>query len=255
MLLGKYARFPMMNPDDGLDISGNNEEVAEPLQDQEEETEEEVEEESQEEEEPERDFENDAKWAAARRKAEGKYKPVQEENRLLKERLKALEQEKIIDRQSQEAMSKYTSLGYDESTAKILADQDMKLERIEKERIRDKFERQAEKLENTYPDVTEDLDKLMDVCNKTGWSLEKVCKAEYGTMPEYDKKVKNGMETLVKQKATQASKPVTVGASKPDSIKLSAEDEKAYQFYAERNKGISRKQYDERVLKPRRERQ
>lgn len=256
----------MMNPDDGLDIGGNNEEVADPQEGQEqEEPEEETsddepnqeDDEEQEEEASERDYEEDAKWATARRKAESKYKPVQDENKALKERLKALEAEKAKDQKNQEAVSKYTTMGYDESTAKILAAQDLKLQEIEQGRIRDKFERQAERLETKYPDVMENLDNLIEVCNKTGWSLDKVCRAEYGEMPERDKKVKTGMETLVKNKASQASKakPVTVSQDKPAVTKLSAEDEKAYQYYAKHNPGVSRKQYDERVLKPRRERE
>lgn len=204
-------------------------------------------------EEPERDLENDAKFAAARRKAEEKLRQQEEENRLLRARLKSLEEKENNNVELSSLIQSYIGEGWDEAAAKRLANQDLKIKRMEDLQIRSSFERQAEKLESKYPDIMDNLDKLIAICDKTGWPLEKVCKAELSES-ETDTKINNGMETLVKNKATQLSKPPVVTATKPETLKFSAEDEAAYQYYTKRNPGISRKQYDEKILKPRRER-
>lgn len=156
------------------------------------------------------------------------------------------EKERELSGKKKEIADKLIEKGYDEDEALKMAENNTKVESLEREIKMLRYERQAEKLEVKYPDVTDNLERLIDICSKTGWTLEKVCAAEFG-VNEYDSKIKSEQETLIARKKTGQSTPVPI-QTPTQSIKLEPDDEKAYQFYAKENPGVSRKQYRDNVL-------
>lgn len=187
-------------------------------------------------------------------KAKQKAKAKEEENRQLKaelERYRQAAQAREDEKRRKDLEQKYVAEGWHEEYAKKLAAQDLKLEQLERRQIRGTYERQAEKLESKYPDVWNKLGEFIEICEKTGWSLDKVCRAELEEYDPVNAKIKDEQAEVLRRKSTVQKKPVTSGGSKLETIKLSAEDEAAYKTYAKYNPGVSRKQYKERVLDPR----
>ena len=78
---------------------------------------------------------------------------------------------------------------------------------------------------------------------KSGWSLEKVCVAEFGSRANESKLKREQLQPTKKKGSTL---PKT-GTSEIKSTKLEPNDEAAYQYYAQRNPGITRQQYIERT--------
>lgn len=188
-------------------------------------------------------------------KAKQKAKAISDENKALKAelaRIRAEEEKKQESNRRQEIEDQYIQEGWNEEAAKKMAQTEARLEKMERRQIRLQYETKAEKLESEYPDIMENLDKLIDLCEKTGWSLSRVAAAELDKTTEYDRKIKAEQSNVLKQTKTQ-NKPVN-NNTKLASIKLSPEDEAAYKYYAQRNPGVSRKQYKERVLDPRKNR-
>lgn len=166
----------------------------------------------------------------------------------LKAKLKDYEQKEKEDELKQkkrQIAEKYIEKGYDEDEAEEKAEKDTKVEKLESELKILKYERQAEKLESKYPAILDNLDRLIDICNKTGWTLDKVCAAEFGTNTHDDRIKSEQEQALLKKKV---SKPAAATQTPLQSVKLELEDERAYQFYIKKNPGISRKQYSENVI-------
>jgi len=189
-------------------------------------------------------------------KAKQKAKTISDENKALKARLAEIEAEKQrrADEERQSTLqAQYEAKGYDEDTAKELAEQKIELQKLKREQVKDRYIRQAEKLEAEYPDIHENLDKLIDLCRITGWSLSKVAAAELDRTTEYDRKIRTEQSNVLKQDKPK-NKPIS-NNGKLTSIKLSPDDEAAYKYYASKNPGVSRKQYKERVLDPRKNRE
>lgn len=233
------------------------EEEIEDIDEPEEEDDEEIEEPDEEpidEEEPEQ--EKIDKKTHAIIKAKQKAKAISDENKALKAelaRIKAEEEKKQESNRRKEIEDQYIEDGWNEDAAKKMAQTEARLEKMERRQIREQYERKAEKLESEYPDIIDNLERLIDLCEKTGWSLSKVAAAELDKTTEYDRKIRTEQSNALKQDK-QKNKPIN-NNSKLTSVKLSPDDEAAYKYYASKNPGVSRKQYKEKVLDPRKNRE
>ena len=147
----------------------------------------------------------------------------------------------------QSKKQEYSDAGYDELVAESLAKQEV----LEKRLDMMKYERQAEKLEGKFPKVWDKLEQFSELSKSAGWTLEKLCEAEFGkSVSEFDVRTKTEQEALLRRKKQTMSKPVATGSTPLQTAKLSESDERAYQFYAKKNPNVSRKQYKDNVLNP-----
>jgi hypothetical protein len=174
-------------------------------------------------------------------------------NKELKSKLDAIErQSKEIELVSKKKalVDKLVEKGYDDDEAEIEAEKQIEQDTMKHTVKKLEFLTENADIIAKYPDAKKNIDKLMKLQKSTGWSIEKICRVEYSVAENaFDKKVKNDQETRLKQKKKPSTTPVG-GQTKIKSLDFDPADERAYQFYAQRNPGVSRKQYQERINQP-----
>lgn len=170
-------------------------------------------------------------------------------NKELKQRLEAFEQKERekeqADRRRQIA-EKLVEKGYDEDYAFGEADKHLEAESIKETVKKLEFMTENADIIAKYPEAKRNISKLLKLQKDTGWDIEKICRIEFEDADSsYDSKIKSEQEAQLKKKKRTVT---PVGGQTPiQSVKLDPVDEKAYQFYAKRNPGVSRKQYNERL--------
>lgn len=171
-------------------------------------------------------------------------------NKQLKEELKRVsEQEELgkLEEKRKNLMSAYEDKGYDEYFAEELAEKDIRLEKLEKKFEYETYSRQAEKLSNQYPEIFDNLTDLISLCKKTGWTLDKVARAELTPNSDYDMKIK--AEQLAFRKATEARKKAidTPQQVSQKPIQLTSEQKRLFDMWRKvpSNKGKSIKDFIE----------
>lgn len=176
-------------------------------------------------------------------------------NKELRDKLVAIEKEKeqqrLETRKIQLAKQYVEEEGYEDDKALKLAEKDIKSEALEARLDRIEYMSQAEKLVNKYPDVIDELHRLIPLCKQTGWSLEKICRAELNEVSTYDVRTKAEQETLAKKTKGEIKKidnPSSSG-SKENNTALSKDQERLYQMYVKApwGKGKSRKDFLETI--------
>lgn len=176
---------------------------------------------------------------------------TKQENKKLRDELakyKQEEEERKTAAEKEKIKQKYVDNGFTEEEAQERAEEKSELSKIKKELKQLKYNSQAEKLSAKYPDIYDNLDRLIELSEKTGWSLEKVCRAELEESSEYDVRTKTEQAELIARQKKNKSKPAPGNQATLQSVKLEPEDERAYQTYLKFNPGVSRKQYKEKVL-------
>lgn len=172
-------------------------------------------------------------------------------NRDLKAKLDLLEQkDKEAEQQSKKKslVEKLVEKGYDEDEALIEADKQLDNESIKNTVRKLEFVTENSEILAKYPQAKKNVDKLIKLQKATGWSIDKICRVEYAVAENaFDNKVKSDQESRLKQKKKLSTTPAG-GQTPIQSVKLDADDEKAYQFYAKKNPGVNRKQYADNVL-------
>ena len=170
-------------------------------------------------------------------------------NKELKQRLEYFElQEKekqLLDKRKLVA-DKLIEKGYDEEYALSEADKHIETESIKETVKKLEFLTENADIIAKYPAAKKNINKLIQLQKNTGWDIEKICQIEYAlNESDYDSKIKNEQEAQLRKKKRT---PTPTGGQTPiQSIKLDSEDERAYQFYAKKNPGVSRKQYADRL--------
>jgi hypothetical protein len=172
-----------------------------------------------------------------------------QENRDLRKRLEKLEaqeHEKEMQHKRQALASKYIERGWDEEYANEQADKAIEAEAVKEKVKKLEFLTENAEILSKYPDAKRDVAKLLKLQKSTGWSLEKICRVEYADNA-FDSKVKADQESQLKKSKRNITPTPTGGQTPIQSVKLTAEDERAYQFYAKKNPGVNRKQYAEKL--------
>jgi hypothetical protein len=169
-------------------------------------------------------------------------------NKELKQRLEYFEQkEREAEQQNKrkQVAEKYVEKGYDESDAFEEADKHLESESIKQTVKKLEFMTENSDILARYPEAKKNINELIKIQKSTGWDLEKICRVEYDSTNNYDNKIKSEQEAQLR-KTKRVSMP-TGGQTPIQSVKLDPEDERAYSFYAKKNPGVSRKQYQERL--------
>lgn len=134
-----------------------------------------------------------------------------ENARLAKERQELLKQveEKQTKAKKQSIVDEYIEKGYDEDTANLYAEQNIKLEQIEeKQEILDFREEHAE-LFNTYPEAKQDIKSIIKNSKATGMTPEQICRGLYGDEKDSEVRARNSVmgkptRNITEDKATRA---------------------------------------------------
>lgn len=194
----------------------------------------------------------DKKTAAIiREKAENKR--LKEENAALKREKAEAERQRQLEAADKEYRKKLADKGYTEDEIEDKATLKREQEELKRDVQQQKYERQAEKLSSKYPEITSRLDEFIRLVEKSNGdlTLEEVCRAKLGESSAYEIRTKAEQEVLI-NKSKAASKKTVVGESKPtDSVKFSKEDEEGFQFFSNKNPGITRAEY-KKILDARR---
>lgn len=194
----------------------------------------------------------DKKTAAIiREKAENKR--LKEENAALKREKAEAERQRQLEAADKEYRKKLADKGYTEDEIEDKATLKREQEELKRDVRQQKYERQAEKLSSKYPEITSRLDEFIRLVEKSNGdlTLEEVCRAKLGESSAYEIRTKAEQEVLI-NKSKAASKKTVVGESKPtDSVKFSKEDEEGFQFFSNKNPGITRAEY-KKILDARR---
>lgn len=157
---------------------------------------------------------------------------AKQESKALKAELakyKQAEEEKKLAEQKEQLKKKYVDNGYTEEEAAERAEEKSRVAKLERKIRTMEYNSQAEKLSQRFPDIFDNLDHLVELCEKTGWPLEKVAKAELDESSEYDIKTKTEQEALLRRQKAAEKKVETGSVKTPKQTKLSPVDERTYQ--------------------------
>jgi len=177
-------------------------------------------------------------------------------NKALRDKLAALEKEKSdreqTDRDKQHKQ-KLIDSGYTEEEAEERVTDRREREELKRELKLIKYGQQAEKLASKYPDIHDHLDSFIGIVesSKGAITLAELCKAKLDESTTAEIRTKAEQESLLNRQKAKGKQIVTGEDKTTGVIKFSPEDEEAYKFYASKNPGKTRKDYNE-ILKIRR---
>jgi hypothetical protein len=173
-----------------------------------------------------------------------------QQNKILRDKLAAAEKreaERERNDRDRQLKQRLIDEGYTEQEAADKVSDRREREELASEVKRLKYNQQADKLSQRYPDIHDHLDSFIGIVesSKGAITLAELCKAKLDESTTAETRTKIEQELLLnKQKAK--SKQITEGENKAvQSVKLSPDDEEAYKFYAARNPGKSKKDYFE----------
>lgn len=174
---------------------------------------------------------------------------VDDETKELKQRLETFEQKEREKEQAErrrQIAEKLVEKGYDEDYAFGEADKHLETESIKETVKKLEFMTENADIIAKYPEAKQNINKLIKLQKDTGWDIDKICRIEFEPIDSsYDSKIKSEQEAQLRKKKRTAT---PAGGQTPiQSVKLDPADEKAYQFYAKKNPGVSRKQYNEKL--------
>lgn len=158
--------------------------------------------------------------------------------------IKRQNQQNQQENRRQQIAKSYVDKGFDEDEANRQATNDIRIEGLEKQLKQDRYERQAERLQDRFPTIFDNLDRLVELAEKTGWTLEKVARAELDEVSGYDIKTRAEQEAVLRrQKAETKQTPAGAPPANKTPVKLSAQDERVYQMMVRSGKKISREEF------------
>lgn len=177
-------------------------------------------------------------------------------NKALRDKLAAFEK-KEADREQAEKYSqqkqKLIDSGFTDEEA-----EDRIADRKEREQLKQRLHKleyglQADKLAARYPDIHEHLDSFIGIveASKGAITLAELCKAKLDESTASDIRTRAEQEVLLTKKKAKDKQTETGELKGSGAIKFSPADEEAYKFYASKNPGKTRKDYNE-ILKIRR---
>lgn len=141
-------------------------------------------------------------------KAERRIVEQKKELKLQAERIAQLEtklNEKGLKEKQEQDEAALIAEGYDPAVAKRLAKTNADNARLESSIELMRFERQADRLENTYPTIHDNLPSLIAICKTSGLSLEEVCKAKLTATNSRQNKIAEDFKKAALQKAKAAN--------------------------------------------------
>ena len=202
----------------------------------------EKEEKEEEEEEEESEEEEEEKTKKPKDKVTAAVIKEKQKNKALRDKIAELEREKRereVDAQySKKRQRLIDNQGYTEEEADERIREMRRIDRLEAELRRDKYERQAEKLESRYPDLPDRLDEFIGIIEASNGkiTLAELCKAKLDESSEYDIRTKTEQETMLRKKNAD-SKKIDKGDTKEEkTVRLSPDDERVFKNMNEKRR-------------------
>ena len=167
-------------------------------------------------------------------------KEVQELKKELEERDAAKEADEL-EKESIKRVAELQMSGYSEETAREMADKELEMKKL-KTRV---ASMELASLEGSYPGISSYASQLVkDQENAPGFTLEQIYLAKYYKQNEYDRKTQIEQALMHKAKQNRASSLEPASPNKKASVKLSAEDERVYQYLKKTtNKSLTRERF------------
>jgi hypothetical protein len=135
--------------------------------------------------------------------------------------------------------------GMSETAAKRLVASDRRAINLEAKIERDRFERKLDKLEKDYPGISDHADEIWGL-SRSGMTPQEIYKARFAdTELTFDKKTKAEQDVLARQQAGKAKANVKASPAVKSTkeVKLSREDERAFQFLKKREPSMTRERF------------
>lgn len=171
-------------------------------------------------------------------------------NKVLRDKLSALEREKAereqdkLDNQYRQKLVDSGSFSEEDVEDKVQTRRER--EELKRELKSIKYDQQVDKLALKYPTIHEHLNDFIKIVEDTkgAVSLSELCKARLDETTEQEIRTKTEQESLINRQKAK-SKQVVIGEVKGTGvIKFAPADEAAYKFYAEKNPGTTRETYN-----------
>ena len=178
------------------------------------------------------------------------------ENKALRDKIAKLEKEKTDREQAEkydQLRQKLIDGGFTEEEADDRIADRKEREELKRELKSIKYGQQADKLTLKYPSIHEHLDSFIGIveASKGAITLAELCKAKLDESTTSDIRTRAEQEVLLTRKKAKDKQTETGELKGTVAIKFSPADEEAYKFYASKNPGKTRKDYNE-ILKIRR---
>lgn len=177
-------------------------------------------------------------------------------NKILRDKLAAFEKEKADREQAdkdKQLKQRLIDDGLTEQEAEDRITDRKEREELKRELRTIKYGQQADKLAERYPSIHEHFDQFIGIveASKGTLTLAELCKAKLDEASASEIRTKAEQEALLARQKAKAKQIVPGEDKNAGVIKFNAEDEEAFKFYASKNPGKTRKDYNE-ILKIRR---
>lgn len=167
------------------------------------------------------------------------------ENKELRRQLRELQEQKERDELEKETSKRVIELtreGKSSIEATKIANDEMEVKKLRLQLA--KYE--IEGLENKFPGISVYARQLAeDKAKLPEFSYEQLYLAKYANSTAYDEKTKLEQELLYKTKAARSKSLDASNTKAQKTVKLSAEDERVYQFLKKSRPNMTRKQFRE----------
>lgn len=177
-------------------------------------------------------------------------------NKALRDKLAMLEKDKADREQAdrdRQLKQRLIDDGLTEEEAEDRISDRKEREELKRELKSIKYGQQADKLASRYPDIHEHLESFIGIVesSKGAITLAELCKAKLDESTTAEIRTKAEQEALINRQKAKGKQIVTGEDKATGVVKFSPHDEEAYKFYASKNPGKTRKDYNE-ILKIRR---
>lgn len=152
--------------------------------------------------------------------------------------LEKLQQQKELDKERVSIKEKYQEKGYDEDTADVYAQNEIRMKQLEERQQIFDFREENEDVFRIYPQAKADAATIMRNSKLTGMSAEQICKGLYGEVSERETRAINAVKGVSSKqgKDDMATKAIKSSSAKSEDS-LSQKDLKYKKFLEKKFNG------------------
>jgi hypothetical protein len=134
--------------------------------------------------------------------------------------------QRLIDNEKSELKQKYETMGYDEDTAEVYAQNEVRMKQLEERQALMDFKEENEEVFIKYPEAKKDISLIMKNSKLTGMSTEQICRGMYGTannVPTRDSRAIDSFSRKAEDKTDRASNAIK-NANSQSEVRLSPQE-------------------------------
>ena len=153
---------------------------------------------------------------------------LKKELKVAKQLLKtqAAETERIeAEQRKANAIQSYKDKGYDEDTANLYANNELKLKSLEEKLALTEFKEENAEVLRKFPEAKTEIRWLMEAVEKTGLSAEQLCRGKYGdALNKADRRADDAMRGMIDDSIEDVASSAIRSASRPTDVALTDSD-------------------------------